>query len=88
MVMMVTVGNSLIMNERLIITHGTVKAITKKKLNIWNGCKLARKRTQVHVVSPDSEQDSEGGHKEPKDHSFENCRDWLHVGITKSQSSG
>ena len=57
-------------HKRLNIPLTTVRAIIKKLSNIWNSCKLARKRTrQVHVVPTHSEEDGEGGKEEPKDHS-------------------
>ena len=54
-------------HKQLNIPLTIVRAIIKKFTNIWNSCKLARKRTQVHVVLTHSEEDGEGGKEEPKD---------------------
>ena len=42
----------------------------RKMDNIWNGCKHARKGTQVQVLPRDVEEDGGEGHKEPKDQSL------------------
>ena len=42
------------------------------------------KSGKVHVVPMNSEDDGEGGYKEPKDHGLR-IADWLHLGVTKSQ---
>ena len=45
------------------------KTVSKKVSNIWNSCKLAMKRTHVHVVPMHSEEGGEGGKEETEDHS-------------------
>ena len=52
------------MHEWLSIPLSTPTAIINTNINVWNGCKLASKRMQVHVVPTDGE----GDHKEPSDH--------------------